>query len=54
MIFAFCLIALLELLLTAAYAMPSFVTEPRNLRSVIGDKAKFKLTFNGKPSPGIT
>lgn len=33
--------------------MPSFTTEPRNVRSVIGDKAKFKLTFSGLPPPGI-
>lgn len=32
--------------------MPSFVTEPKNVRSLIGDKAKFKLTFSGNPPPG--
>lgn len=40
-------------LFTAAYAMPSFITEPRNVRSLIGDKAKFKLTFSGNPAPGM-
>lgn len=44
-------IALQKLL--AAYALPSFVTEPRNVRSLIGDKAKFKLTFSGNPPPGM-
>lgn len=32
--------------------MPFFVTEPKNIRSLIGDKAKFKLTFSGNPPPG--
>jgi hypothetical protein len=40
-------------MLPAAYTMPSFVTEPKNVRSLIGDKAKFKLTFSGNPPPGM-
>lgn len=42
-----------QIYFAAACAMPSFVTEPRNVRSLIGDKAKFKLTFSGNPLPGI-
>lgn len=45
------LYALMQIL-TAAYAMPSFVNEPKNIRSLVGTKAKFKLTFSGKPCPG--
>lgn len=32
--------------------MPSFISEPKNVRAVIGDKVKFKLKFSGNPQPG--
>lgn len=38
--------------IAAACTMPSFVIEPKNVRTIIGDKAKFKLTFSGNPQPG--
>lgn len=56
LLFAFinCFSSLKRTIITVYYAMPSFVTDPRNVRSVIGDKAKFKLTFSGHPPPGIS
>lgn len=38
--------------LTAACTMPSFISEPKNVRAVVGDRAKFKLKFSGNPQPG--
>lgn len=38
--------------ITAALTLPSFTSEPKNVRAVIGEKAKFKLKFSGNPQPG--
>jgi hypothetical protein len=32
--------------------LPSFISEPKNVRAIIGEKAKFKLKFSGNPQPG--
>lgn len=38
--------------LLAAYSMPSFTVEMKNVRAREGDKAKFKCIYAGNPAPG--
>lgn len=37
---------------SAAYSMPSFTVEMKNVRAREGDKAKFKCIYAGNPAPG--
>lgn len=40
-------------IITAAYAMPGFINELKNIRALEGDRVKFKCTFKGNPPPGL-